>query len=269
MNVCDADAEPGLNKLYTAFRKCWKMHWDNAFKEVYWRLTMDGLPTAARMHMQAYTCVCVDPCPDHLHHFWNCPVARVVIEAIEAELQPPWCTRVPGSTPIEQQHVWLMHPPRIDKHLHHDVWRIVCLAALNAMYVGLKAANRDHYQQSMLQQSQAPLPPPALPIGQRRITDWFTPAALTEDQQRHQQAMQQRQQQQQQLEDQQRQQQRQQVLQEMQQLAVARFWELLIDWVAVNQRPPRWFAQVATDHPFLSRDDLRNLIVLAPRAGDT
>ena len=121
----------------------------------------------------------------------------------------------------------------------------------------------------MLQQSQAPPEIPALSANQRRITDWFAPAALTEAQQQHQQAVQQRRQQQQQLEEQQRQQQRQQVLQETQQLAVARFWELLTDWVVLNPFPPRWLPQVATDHPFLCRNDLQSLIVLAPRSGDT
>lgn len=262
------DVEPGLKKLGTAFRKCWKLRWDNVFKEVYWRLSLDGLPTATRMHMQSCTCLCGELCPDHVHHFWNCPMAQAVVGAIEAELQPQWCTRIPGSPLVQQQHVWLMHPPLGIKRLHHDVWRIVCLAALNAMHVGLKAANTYHYQQSMLQQSQAPHPAPALPAGQRRITDMFAPAALTQAQQQHQQAVQQRRQQQQQLVEQQRQQEVQRLLHETKQLAVARFWELVTDWVVLNASPPRWCAQVAADHPFLCRDSEHNLIVLAPRTGE-
>jgi hypothetical protein len=97
----------------------------------------------------------------------------------------------------------------------------------------------------------------------------LVPVAPTEAQQQHQQAVQQRRQQQQQLVQQERQQQTQQILQETKQLVVARFWELLTDWVVLNPSAPKWCPQVATDHPFLCRDDQRTLIVLAPRVGTT
>ena len=43
----------------TAQRVLWKLRWDNAFKEVYWRLVLNGLATAGRMHVPESTCVCV------------------------------------------------------------------------------------------------------------------------------------------------------------------------------------------------------------------
>lgn len=42
-----------LYKLSTALCNCWKLRWDNEFKEVHRRWALDGLPTAAQMHMQA------------------------------------------------------------------------------------------------------------------------------------------------------------------------------------------------------------------------
>ena len=257
--------DAGLKLLYTAFKQCWKLRWDNAFKEVYWRLTLDGLPTAARMHMQSYTCLCGDQCPTCAHHFWLCPIACAVVDTIEAELQPPWCRRTPGSTSVQRQHIWLMHPPQGDSKIHHGVWRIVCLAAINAMHVGLTAANKHHHQQSMLQSQDTP-PAVALPPGQSRITQWLAPAALTEAQQQHQHAVRLRREQQQQQVEQLRQLQLQQLLTETKQQAVARFWELMTDWVVLNPFPPGWIGQVAVDHPFLCRDAQRNTLILSERS---
>lgn len=253
--------DAGLKLLYTAFTQCWKMRWDNAFKEVFWRLALDGLPTAARMHMPLYECLCGEKCPGYDHHFWSCPIARAVIETLESQLQPPWCA--PGGSPVQKQHVWLMHPPVGNNYMHRDVWRVVCLAALNAMHVGLKAANKHHHQQC-IQQSQHPPPEAPLPPGQRQITQWFAPAVLTDAQLNHQQAVQVRRQQQQLQLEAQQQQQVQQLLQVTKQLAVARFWELLTDW-AVMQPRPRWRAKVAVDHPLLCRDAQNDKIVLAAR----
>jgi hypothetical protein len=106
---------------------------------------------------------------------------------------------------VQQHHIWLMHPPDSDRKIHHGVWRIVCLAAINAMHVGLKAANKHHQQQCMLQ-SQTPAPAATVLAGQRRITpQWFTTAVLTEAQEQHQQAVQLRRQQRQLQQEQQRQ----------------------------------------------------------------
>jgi hypothetical protein len=41
-----------------AQRQLWKLRWDNHYKEVYWRLVVNGLATTERMHMQDCGCVC-------------------------------------------------------------------------------------------------------------------------------------------------------------------------------------------------------------------
>jgi hypothetical protein len=33
------------------------LRWDNSFKEVYWRLLIDALPTSLRLHAPEQTCV--------------------------------------------------------------------------------------------------------------------------------------------------------------------------------------------------------------------
>jgi hypothetical protein len=91
----------------------------------------------------------------------------------------------------------------------------------------------------------------AVPRGQRLITDMFQPAQLTPSQQQHQQQVRQRQQ----LQEQQQQQQQQQAaatqLAEVQQQAVAHFWELLGDFVALSAAPQSWLPQISPSHPFL------------------
>ena len=83
------------------------------------------------------------------------------------------------------------------------------------------------------------------------ITDMFQPAQLTPSQQQHQQQVRQRQQ----LREQQQQQQQQQAaatqLAEVQQQAVAHFWELLGDFVALSAAPQSWLPQISPSHPFL------------------
>ena len=61
----------------------------NVYKEAAWRLTLNGFPTAARMHNQQQS-----PCEacgvlglDVGHHFWSCPVAVAVRQEIEGQLR--------------------------------------------------------------------------------------------------------------------------------------------------------------------------------------
>lgn len=180
-----------------------------------------------------------------------------------SELPAAWCTRPAGRQPLTMQHVWLMQRPPGPKRMHAGVWRVVCLAAICAMDVGRKCDNKSNIPQPAHVLSQ----PPVLPPGQRCITDMFQPAALTAAQQQHNALVQQRRQQQQQRLEQQRQQEIAQLLQEAQQQAVLRFWELLADFVAMHAAPAAWGAVVPVDHPFLCSDPVSLRIKLAARTG--
>jgi hypothetical protein len=76
--------------------------------------------------------------------------------------------------------------------------------------------------------------------GQQRLTDVWQPAPLTPHQQQHRQQVQQRQQEAQAAR-----------LEEVKAAAVARFWELLQDFVVMKVAPPQWYLVVAPDHPLL------------------
>jgi hypothetical protein len=253
-------------------RRLWSLKWDNHFKEVYWRLVLNGLPTAARMHNTRACGVCQQLPPQaaadtyigRRHHFWECPVAQSVVAAIQQQLPASWCAE-----PLAAHHVVFMHRPRGASRattLHCGVWRVVCLAAVCAMNVGRGAAceqaaedRRAAAEQADAQQEQRQQRGLE---AQRRITAMLPPAALLPHQLQHQQMVRQHQDQQQQQQAQQLAQQAQQLAQqqqqaaaahltEVQQQAVAQFWELLQDFVVVRAAPRAWLAAVAPDHPFL------------------
>jgi hypothetical protein len=57
-----------------------------------------------------------------------------------------------------------------------------------------------------------------------------------------------------------------QQLAEVERLAVARFWEVLLDFAVMRAAPQKWLAQVPTDHPFLHTTlDRRRLVFTPPR----
>lgn len=235
--------------IASAQRSLWRLHWDNHFKEIFWRLVLDGLATAARLHMDQQPCICRQAqCPDRRHHFWDCPVAQAVVASMGAQLVGSHALHPPAR--LTPRHVMLMRPP--DTHsgpLHQGVWQVVCLAAINAMDLGRSATAKWHVQQ---RQQQQPMPAAAVPLDQRLITTFFArqPPSAAE--------LQRRQARQQQTE---QQLQHHQLEQQQQQLgaacaaAVARFWELLADFEAVATPPAAWLnphdaACLPLQHPF-------------------
>ena len=78
-----SDNQPELEKL---LRDIWQTPCGNAIKETFWRLVVDGLPTAARRHASRELCACGGLAPDRAHHFWVCPVATSIIENMQRQL---------------------------------------------------------------------------------------------------------------------------------------------------------------------------------------
>ena len=104
----------------------WRVRWSNDRKDLYWRLLLDALPTAARMHLEgeAGACPCGDPGPvGWQHHFWDCPAARQVAGAVSAQL--------PGGAVLTPRHLRLMCAP---PGVRADAWRVVALCALHGMW---------------------------------------------------------------------------------------------------------------------------------------
>jgi hypothetical protein len=139
------------------FKKLWALPWDNSRKEVYWRLTLDALPTAARMHQQGEPCNCGVMMPNRAHHFWDCPVAMAVRSEMERCLNNDG-----GQYTLQRHHVWLCCPPgRLD--LHTGVWQVVCLAAILAMNKAKRLLTKWRLEGGLGAHHRRSRPPPPLP----------------------------------------------------------------------------------------------------------
>ena len=90
----------------------------NKGEEVLWRLILDALPTAVRLHKN-YPCICGAPAPDRMHHLWSLP-EHVGLVAVLSDHRRLW-----ECCPL------LLLPLRVFLGYHNRscwVWRVVCLA---------------------------------------------------------------------------------------------------------------------------------------------
>jgi hypothetical protein len=123
--------EPATHpELLKVFSRLWSLQWDNTRKELFWRLTLDGVATAARMHMVGEPCACgLAVGPGRQHLFWDCPVAQAVVDVVNQGLQ----ARGPCS-PVQQVHIWMARRPSAS--LHTKLWLVISQAALLGMNKG-------------------------------------------------------------------------------------------------------------------------------------
>lgn len=183
-------ASPPTDELRALLKRLWRVRWENARKEPFWRLVHNALPTSARMGDAATPCLCGGPAPaDRAHHFWACPVAAAVVSAVSAAA----AAAQPHPTPLARAALWLARPPPA---VHRGVWQVVCLAAVAAM---------DHGRKRMYALSSGP--PPATPL--------HVSCARS---------------------------------------SVARFWDLLSDFVALRCAPDSWRERLTPAHPFIAFD---------------
>jgi hypothetical protein len=147
--------ETHMLMLQNLHAKLWKLKWHNERKVLFWRLCVNGLPFASRFPNLDAPCVCHAAAadrPDRMHHFWSCPAAQAVFAWLQRQLGVP--------TPLHRHHVWLMIlPPEFAARVGSSteikqLWRVVCLAALNAMWqiAGLVRNMRVHDRVALQQQ---------------------------------------------------------------------------------------------------------------------
>ncbi len=109
-----------------ALRALWRVPCANALKMPLWRLAINATPG---VHVQPWRCPCdlhrEHDQPPRVHAFWDCPVAHGVRAQLQHALNLPLLPRAA---------VWLLAPPRAGLHL--AVWRLVACLALEAMDYG-------------------------------------------------------------------------------------------------------------------------------------
>jgi hypothetical protein len=118
-----------LSLLLAAYKRLWRLNWENRYKEVFWRLPLDGVPIYG---MARYTggsplpCWCGAPGVGRDHCFWACPVAACVRRTASRAL--------PAGSLATRANCWLCQPPSLMQH--QGVWDVAALAALTAMDAG-------------------------------------------------------------------------------------------------------------------------------------
>ena len=93
-----------LSTLIKLFSVCWALEWENKQKEIFWRLSVDGVADGHRwVGIGSQACTCGAQSPRRGHFFWACEVARAVVKEMEK-----FC---PDRIPLRQANLWLMQPP--------------------------------------------------------------------------------------------------------------------------------------------------------------
>ena len=149
VDVAEVD-DTRVRSLKNLLGALWRrVKWSNNRKVLFWQLTINGLPTAAR-HGTGGTCYCTSQghlCPDRKHHFWHCPAATSIVEelcrclgAVVGQLTPEhvWMMALPDQM-LRGQHVAAAGAVGCSvRRVVREVWMVVCLAALQAMWVTAK-----------------------------------------------------------------------------------------------------------------------------------
>ena len=257
----------GITRLHFCLRKAWSLKWDNNHKDIFWRLTVDGICGCSAR--STWGCPC---CPfqapafpsreydPRIHAYWECPVAQAVIHTIEVELHlgriPPWPARRGNhfqATTLRQGaghfHVGQAQPPLLmrsslwlcsspSRFVHSGVWMVVCLAALSAMDYGRRQLFR------LLQLSKGKLNAGSAPPIARQCTlheAWGLtppPPRLPPPPS---------------------------LVGRVRALVVADFWGRLSQYAAMGLAPASWECRVGPTHPFLTHGGKRLSVLQVPR----
>ena len=112
------------------FSLCLNLPWGSNHREILRRLVHNAVPVSARMTgRSARPCACGHELPDRAHCFWDCSCTQPIRDLITEVLQ---AAAPAGSTvSLQRHHIWLADRPL--PRLHHGVWAVACLCALNAM----------------------------------------------------------------------------------------------------------------------------------------
>ena len=222
--VAAADVTSAATNLGASMRSLWQLPWENARKETFWRLTVNGV-SAAGGHDIAPSgpCACgwsAPPAGDEQasrsmqlqHHvFWSCPVASAIRATLVSALPP--------SATLPCSSVWLMQAP---SGVQAEVWAVVCAAAIEAMGFGhrfLWALHRGQEEQEEL-----------LDPTQSLITAFFPPVVSQSSQPPEDPTS--------------------ALVRRASHRAVALFWSHLVEFVSLAHVPKGWTAVSAT-HPFI------------------
>lgn len=206
-----------MNDFYGMLRACWKLRWENKHKEVVWRLSVGGTEGVRADEHVMKCCLCeagVLVCDVRKHMFWECMIAKEVRRMMQTSLP----STVQVLTPA---HVWLMQRPNPD--IHVGVWRVVCMAALNAMWHGHKCMMAMHGARVSHEKK---------PRQMTLYDVWGLPSSHIG------------------------------IVVNASRMAIARFWSELQDFVQLVKVPKRWIGKVGANHPFVAENGSADLVLV-------
>ena len=134
MGLNPAD-HPDRTAMLALFDRVWHLRWCNRVKETYWRFIYNGLELACRFPNQPSPC---EACPEcratRVHVFWECQVARALVQDLEGIFQP--------GRPITCRQIWLLEPPPPPGAgvVPQQLWDMVGLATLAALWATKRMA---------------------------------------------------------------------------------------------------------------------------------
>jgi hypothetical protein len=117
-----------VKDVLASLRKSWSLPWDNNRLEIRWLLALNGLPTKDRMSSSPPVCCCGATDTDRNHFYFTCPVAKLLRDKLEFEMQG---RGLPVGAHLTRRHLWLGESPGPD--INADIWMVVSLAALQAL----------------------------------------------------------------------------------------------------------------------------------------
>lgn len=148
MAVHPDSQELRLSSFLGGIKKVWQIPSENSPKEVLWRLAVNGVlgagghgvcyrgPCLCGYSLTPAQCAAKDSTLHRQHVCWDCPVAQAVVGRVGAGVGL-------GGGGVRQWQVWLLQPTH---GLKAAVWRVVALAALDAMWVGWRSLRAMHAQ---------------------------------------------------------------------------------------------------------------------------
>ena len=123
--------EHAAGRVRLLLSRAWDIRWENRFKEVLWRITVDGGRHLGNQFLREKNarptrCFCQQDDCSRRHHYHECAVAQAVHNEIQRV--------IPDCPELQCHHIWLAVMPMPD--LHADIWLVVCMAALTAIEYG-------------------------------------------------------------------------------------------------------------------------------------
>jgi len=124
-----------VKTIIKTFTRFWALPCEARLLTAYWRLVLNGHPTAERIHGSnplLTRCGCTHETLDRIHLYHECPILHPVLTSVLTQFSGPWS--LPASGEIQRHHLWLAHKPH--PTMQQLIWDIVVIHLIDAFDEG-------------------------------------------------------------------------------------------------------------------------------------